>query len=550
MMSWWEHFPGRLEYEIQALENAGYTCKKDDESFKRGPGALRISTTLEGWGAIRLTVRFSYFYPYFPFQVFAEELKLKHHLQPFSKNLCLIGRAPERWYPEWTIAQVLDEMLPKALEAGHTDDADRAKILEQDQAEPFSNYYRYSPGSSVIWDSRWTLPPGISEGSLLIGFHPNKPAEKERRDLNSEHLDRKQRELMALPQNGAVLKVMDDRRELLFEADPRIRQLFSETCQNGWWVRLESPIPEDDPIKFFSALMERRPSLKRRLDVSLKSRYSFTTIIGVVFPEEVARREVADGWLYLRVTLYKKKGQIQYWPLLMRPQRGGLFDLSSRLPFFSLLNQKKVALIGLGCLGAPSALELARSGIGELRIMDHDVVDVGTTVRWPFGFAEAGNDKVDIITSYIGQHYPYTAVVPFHLPLGLDPFEKPENDLQVIERFLEGADLIYDASADLNVNHLLSDLAKERQIPYLAISTTYGAWGGQIVRIVPGKTDGCWSCYRHALANKDIPFAQSDPAGQIQPGGCGTPTYTGASFDAQEIALAGVRLSVSTLTAG
>jgi len=235
----------------------------------------------------------------------------------------------------------------------------------------------------------------------------------------------------------------------------------------------------------------------------------------------------------------------------MHPQRAGLSDLSERLPFYSILNRRKVALAGLGCVGAPMALELARSGIGEINVLDFDTIDVGTIVRWPLGMSQAGNFKTGSIANYIRINYPYTRVVPFNLRLGAaEEREVGENDLEIMDQFLEGAELLLDASADINVNHFLSDLAREIGIPYIAVSTTYGAWGGQMVRIRPNQTAGCWFCYRHSLETGAIPYANSDPQGEVQPGGCGTPTYTGAGFDAQEICLAGVRMAISTLTAG
>jgi len=247
----------------------------------------------------------------------------------------------------------------------------------------------------------------------------------------------------------------------------------------------------------------------------------------------------------------RKDNRVSVSAGLMRPQRAGLSDLSERLPFYSILNRKKIALAGLGCIGAPMALELARSGIGEIKILDCDTIDVGTIVRWPFGMSQTGNLKTVCIENFIRTNYPYTAVVPFNLRLGAaEEREAGGNDLEVMDQFLEGSELLLDASADLNVNHLLSDLAKERGIPYIAVSTTYGAWGGQVVRIRPNLTAGCWFCYRYSLETRTIPYANSDPQGEVQPGGCGTPTYTGAGFDAQEISLEGVRMSISTLTAG
>ena len=534
MKPWWERFPERLEHELRMLESAGYSFERDEEAFRAGYGALRLTASVKGWGKIPLIIRFPYFYPYFQFQAFAHQLSLRLHQNPFGKNLCLIGRDPERWYPESTVAEVLNEMLPKVLAADQTDDSDRARDLEQDQAEPFSEYYTYLPGSAVLWDGEWSLSPEIPGGSLKIGFHPNRHNENP----------------LKIPANAAILSLSDSKGKVLIEADPRIRQLYSGEPLDGKWVRLEEPIQEADQERFYSKLLEGRSVLKEFVE-SCK-RKNAPAVIGAVFPEEIARRRSSDGWVFLHLKPQKgKKSRIRMIPFLMRPQRAGLQDMGSRLPFYSLLNRKTVALAGLGCLGAPSALEFARNGVGQLRLLDCDNVDVGTTVRWPFGLAEAGNNKIATIWRFIYFNYPYTQVLPFNIRLGEAYDQAPvKSDLDVMAEFLEGADLLFDASADLNVNHLLSDLARERRIPYVAISTTYGAWGGQIVRIRPGETRGCWFCYRHSLLHGVIPYANSDPRGNVQPGGCGTPTYTGAGFDAQEIALGGVRTAISTLTSG
>ena len=59
----------------------------------------------------------------------------------------------------------------------------------------------------------------------------------------------------------------------------------------------------------------------------------------------------------------------------VRAGRAGREDLTSRIPELSQLHKKTVTVIGLGCLGAPSVLELARCGVGEIRIIDFDIVE-------------------------------------------------------------------------------------------------------------------------------------------------------------------------------
>lgn len=229
-----------------------------------------------------------------------------------------------------------------------------------------------------------------------------------------------------------------------------------------------------------------------------------------------------------------------------RAERAGREDLTSRIPELSQLCKKTVTVVGLGCLGAPSVLEFARCGVGEIRIIDFDIVEAGTIVRWPFGLTAVGKYKTDVISDFINKNYPYTKVVPFNHRIGdVNPAER----LDVIGSALDNTDLVFDATAEIGLQHLLSDFAAERSIPYIGISATFGNWGGMLFRIRPLVTEGCWVCFMHYLEDRVIPTPVADPSGPFQPIGCADPTFTGSSFDSGIICLSGIRLAVSTLTA-
>ena len=227
----------------------------------------------------------------------------------------------------------------------------------------------------------------------------------------------------------------------------------------------------------------------------------------------------------------------------------GRTDLTVRIPDLSRLHEKTVTAIGLGCLGAPSVLELARCGVGEIRIIDFDIVEAGTIVRWPFGLTAVGRLKTEAISDFIKANYPFTNIVPFTHKIGaVRLFENQTSDLKILESALDNTDLVFDATAERGVQYLISDLAAEIKIPYICISTTFGAWGGRLVRLRPQVTEGCWQCFMHSLDDGSFPSPLSDPAGEVQPVGCADPTFTGTAFDSGIIALGGVRLAVSTLT--
>jgi molybdopterin/thiamine biosynthesis adenylyltransferase len=54
--------------------------------------------------------------------------------------------------------------------------------------------------------------------------------------------------------------------------------------------------------------------------------------------------------------------------------RDGESGLGHRVPAVAALRNAKVAVIGLGAIGSPIAIELARNGVGKLHVLDHDVV--------------------------------------------------------------------------------------------------------------------------------------------------------------------------------
>src|SRR3546814_7142199 len=66
-----------------------------------------------------------------------------------------------------------------------------------------------------------------------------------------------------------------------------------------------------------------------------------------------------------------------------------------------------------------------------------------------------------------------------------------------MEQLIEGQHLMIDCTAEMGVNHFLSEFARVRGLPYLIANATPGAWGGIVARFEPASP--CWMCFRHAL---------------------------------------------------
>lgn len=493
-------------------------------AFREGILLINLRVTTEEGEEVNLEGRFPDLYPYFRFEIRAPNIDLPHHQHPFGKGLCLLGRTTRNWNTTDTLADFIRERLPLVLNTGRSSGTPSATLLEEHQGEPFSDYYLYDDSSMILIDGSWNIDPSCTSGTIVIGI-----------------IRRQQANFC-----GVVLNLQDQNQRDLATAATELFAV-SEGRLKCRWVRLETPIKQDSPGEFLKELISANPSLARAQWHTIGAmRYD---VIGCIFPEEHGYQQEGLGWLFVvravPIAGPPKGTQVFF----VRAGRAGKRDLRERTPELGGLADRTIAVFGTGGLGAPSTIELARSNIGEIRILDHDFTDPSTSVRWPLGLTAAGKRKVANLREFLAVNYPYTKVVTHPHHLGACR-EKPDNtsDLTVLDAMLNGADIIYDATAELGINHLLSDQAADRNIPYICVSVTPGAWGGRLIRVRPGLTGGCWMCHQWMIDKGKLPVPVSSPDGEVQPAGCADPTFTGAGFDIAEVALAGVRLVASTIS--
>lgn len=274
---WWKRYPERLAYELDALEQAGITHARDEDAFAHG--ILRLSLEVpDGDERLPLIVTFPDLYPFFRFQVEAPTLALSHHQNPFGKNLCLIGRGTHEWQTSDTVATLLQEQLSLVLESGTTEDRKAVEGKEQQQAEPFSDYYPY-PESMVIIPGGWTVSPECQEGTFTVTTAaPQSPPPKQFvRGIMSN------------------LRSTDGKTHL--QMDAVIRAAFPGQMLEGRWLRVSEPIRQLDQYKFLQEILSR--SSFARSAPPNKIYGGWLQIWGILFPEEVAWRTEGEGWIFV-----------------------------------------------------------------------------------------------------------------------------------------------------------------------------------------------------------------------------------------------------------
>ena len=114
------------------------------------------------------------------------------------------------------------------------------------------------------------------------------------------------------------------------------------------------------------------------------------------------------------------------------------------------LREAKVAIAGLGGIGSNIAVMLARSGVGHLKLVDFDRVDVTNLNRQMYQIQHLGQPKPDALLDILNHINPYlkyetvftkvTAdnIVPIFdgFPLICEAFDKPDQKAMLVQQTL------------------------------------------------------------------------------------------------------------------
>jgi len=171
------------------------------------------------------------------------------------------------------------------------------------------------------------------------------------------------------------------------------------------------------------------------------------------------------------------------------------------------LKRAKVLVAGAGGLGSPVSTYLAAAGIGLIRIVDHDTVNLSNLNRQILHWdKDIGRAKVESATDKLRNLNPDVKIETINEILTKDN----------LSRIVVGFDLIVDAMDNLPTRYLLNKTAIDKDIPFFH-GSVHG-FEGRAMTIIPGKT-ACLRCmYRGPVPEEKFPVIGVTPAviGAIQ----------------------------------
>ncbi|WP_066480643.1 MULTISPECIES: HesA/MoeB/ThiF family protein [unclassified Sphingomonas] len=128
-----------------------------------------------------------------------------------------------------------------------------------------------------------------------------------------------------------------------------------------------------------------------------------------------------------------------------------------------------VLVVGVGGIGTPAIQYLAAAGIGRLRIVDDDRVDLSNLQRQIlFGDAAVGARKVDAAAAAIARLNPGVAVDAHAI----------RADAATLPALLDGVDAVVDGSDNFATRLAVADAAHAARVPL--VSAAIGGFEGQV----------------------------------------------------------------------
>ena len=150
------------------------------------------------------------------------------------------------------------------------------------------------------------------------------------------------------------------------------------------------------------------------------------------------------------------------------------------------LLESKVTIIGMGALGTVSANNLCRSGVGHIRMVDRDYVEI-TNLQRQILFTE--NDARQNLPKTVAAYNHLTEV---NSEITLEPIVADVNPSN-IENFTSGADLVLDATDNWEIRFLMNEICHKHKIPWIYGAALGGE--GMTMNILPGDDKPCLRCF-------------------------------------------------------
>jgi molybdopterin-synthase adenylyltransferase len=162
------------------------------------------------------------------------------------------------------------------------------------------------------------------------------------------------------------------------------------------------------------------------------------------------------------------------------------------------LKNIKICVVGAGGIGNPVATQLVGMGVGKIRIVDRDIVEISNLHRQHL-YSEADVGKVKVEAAVERLQKMNSGVDIEAVPISVTPF--------TAENIIKGYDIVIDALDSIDARYALNDACLKLGIPFIYA----GALGmvGSVCTILPNES-ACLRCIFPELSEDEMPTCSTE----------------------------------------
>jgi molybdopterin-synthase adenylyltransferase len=162
------------------------------------------------------------------------------------------------------------------------------------------------------------------------------------------------------------------------------------------------------------------------------------------------------------------------------------------------LKNIKICVVGAGGIGNPVATQLVGMGVGKIRIVDRDIVEISNLHRQHL-YSEADVGKVKVEAAIDRLQKMNSGVDIEAVPISVTPF--------TAENIIKGYDIVIDALDSIDARYALNDACLKLGIPFIYA----GALGmvGSVCTILPNES-ACLRCIFPELSEDEMPTCSTE----------------------------------------
>ena len=161
------------------------------------------------------------------------------------------------------------------------------------------------------------------------------------------------------------------------------------------------------------------------------------------------------------------------------------------------LREARVSIVGVGGLGSVSALQLAAMGVGHLRLVDHDVVDITNLQRQSlYDMSSLGYPKVEAASRRLEAINPDVKTEPLAISI----------NSETADDIIRGVDVVIDGLDRLKPRYDINRACLTRKVPYVFGSALESY--GNASTILPDST-ACLECILGSISDEGQPTCET-----------------------------------------